>query len=75
MPNSIRENKWFPDWKPFNMLYPADQKFMWTAVGTGGAAKIKKMLSLLHQSDKIDKANIHYVCIPISWHMMGVPAS
>ena len=40
-PDGSGENKWFPHWKPFNILCSTNQKFMWTVVGTGGAAKIK----------------------------------
>ena len=58
-PDGSGENKWFLGWKPFNVLCPADQTFMLTAVETGGAAKIKNFFCpyCVNQLEEIDTAN------------------
>ena len=38
-PNDIGQNTWFPDWKPFKVLCPADQKLTWNSMRKGGATK------------------------------------
>jgi len=34
-------NKWFPEWKRFELHCPSDQKFAWMGTAAGGAAKVK----------------------------------
>jgi len=49
----------FPDWKPFEINCPSDQKFSWLATKAGGAAKVKKYFCqyCMTTSREIDKAN------------------
>ena len=42
VPDSEGGNVWFPNWKPFNVYCPSDQKFSWLACKAGGAVKVKK---------------------------------
>jgi len=59
VPSSTGGNIWFPDWKPFNVYCPSDQKFSWLACKAGGAAKVKKFFCqyCITTSNNIDKAN------------------
>ena len=57
--NDLGQNKVFPEWKPFNMLYPADQKLTRLTVGKGGTAKQKQFFCpyCIQTSDEINMAN------------------
>jgi hypothetical protein len=37
-PSENGGNIWFPNWKPFEVYCPSDQKFSWLATKAGGAA-------------------------------------
>ncbi len=41
IPDNEGRNIWFPNWKPFIVYCPSDQKFSWLACTAGGAAKVK----------------------------------
>jgi len=49
----------FPDWQPFTLACPADQKMIWNMLQKGGSAKIKEQFCpyCTHQSSCINKAN------------------
>jgi len=57
--DSEGQNIWFPNWKPFEVYCPTDQKFSWLATKAGGAAKVKNYFCqyCMTTSSEIDKAN------------------
>jgi hypothetical protein len=59
VPNEEGSNIWFPNWKPFEVYCPSDQKFSWLATKAGGAAKVKKFFCqyCVTTSSNIDMAN------------------
>jgi hypothetical protein len=59
IPDELGRNIWFPNWKPFDVYCPSDQKFSWLACKAGGAAKVKKFFCqyCITTSSDIDKAN------------------
>ncbi len=52
-------NYMFPNWKPFNVYCPLDQKSSWLATKAGGVAKVKKYFCqyCVTTRNDIDKAN------------------
>jgi hypothetical protein len=58
-PSSDGGNIWFPNWKPFEVYCPSDQKFSWLATKSGGAAKVKKFFCqyCVTTSSEIDTPN------------------
>jgi hypothetical protein len=40
--DELGRNIWFPNWKPFDVYCPSDQKFSWLASKAGGAVRLIK---------------------------------
>jgi hypothetical protein len=75
--DSQGQNIWFPNWKPFEVYCPSDQKFSWLATKAGGAAKVKKYFCqyCVTTSSEIDKANDNFCeyCLNLSEDSRSFP--
>jgi hypothetical protein len=76
-PSCDGENIWFPNWKPFEVYSPSDQKFSWLATKEGGAAKVKKFFCqyCVTTSSEIDTPNqsLSSYCLELSDQQKNLP--